>query len=309
MRSLPATQEEGTVDAIQTIKRDHREVERLFVAFERAHGRGDLRGSQRAVRDLVRELSVHAVIEEQLLYPALRRAGVEEGVLDALEEHHAAKLTLKELDALPPQSERYAAKVRVLEHAVREHVAEEERELLPALERELDPRELRELGDSLRKARRAAPTRPHPLAPDTPPGVYVAGALAAVWDRSRDAARGAMEMARIIAGRGAERSVRATRDVAKRARREGEETLRGARERGEQAVEHAVERGWEAVEDVADRGRWAMDRVEERSATAARTVRRRATNGVRAVQGAPVRAKSSRRRSGTRRRAAKSAKR
>ena len=51
------------MDAIQTIKRDHREVERLFVAFERAHERGDLRDAQRTVRQLVRELSVHAVID------------------------------------------------------------------------------------------------------------------------------------------------------------------------------------------------------------------------------------------------------
>ena len=288
--------EEAHVDAIQLIEKDHRDVERLFAAFERAHEQGNEGEQQRVVRQLVRALSVHAIIEEELVYPALREGGLVDGVLDALEEHHALKLTLRELDALTPANERFAAKVRVAEKLVREHVAEEERQLLPRLARELDAGARRELGESLRKAKIAAPTRPHPFAPDEPPTNYVAGAFAALFDRSRDALRAGADMLRAVAGRGAERGAQGVRETASRVRREGEGALRQARDRGREAARDAAERGWDAVEEARDRGRWALDRVEHRSAAAARTVRRRAAEATGATRSRKRRTGAGRRR-------------
>src|SRR6266496_867372 len=169
------------LDAIQLIKRDHAAVERLFKQFERAEKREDEAGQGRVVRELVKELSIHASIEELLLYPALRRAEqrAEDDVLEALEEHHLVKLTLDELEDMSPDDERYCAKMNVLIEAVRHHVEEEEGELLPKLKRALDANQLRELGDLLATAKRASPTRPHPSAPDTPPGNLLTGAHAA----------------------------------------------------------------------------------------------------------------------------------
>jgi hemerythrin-like domain-containing protein len=179
------------VDAIQLVKKDHRAVEKLFKDFERAEKAERQADMKRAVRGIVRELSVHAVIEEALLYPALRSAApdLEDDVLEGLEEHHLVKVTLLELDKMSPKQERYAAKVTVLIENVRHHVKEEEAELLPALRKALAPAELRELGERMAKAKKAAPTRPHPAAPDTPPGNLVAGAVASAYDRTRDAVR------------------------------------------------------------------------------------------------------------------------
>ena len=163
-------------------------MEGLFRRLERA-GDGAIRTKTALARELVRALSVHAAIEEELLYPALREAGVEADVLEALEEHHAVKLMLSELDAIGPRAPRFDAKVAVLAENVRRHVAEEEQTLLPRLQRALDVRQRAELGASLEAARVASPTRPHPTAPDEPPGIFVAGAAAAIYDRARDAAR------------------------------------------------------------------------------------------------------------------------
>jgi hemerythrin superfamily protein len=287
------------MDAIQLIKRDHREVERLFSAFERAHRDGDRAEQRRLVHEIVRALSVHAAIEEQYLYPALRSAGVGDAVLEALEEHHAVKLTLREVERRGPGADRFAAKVRVLAEHVREHVEEEETELLPRLERALDAGELRELADALAAARVAAPTRPHPYAPDTPPGVFVAGGAAALVDRARDALWGVVDALRSLASRGAERSARAGRSAAERARREGEEALREARDRGEAVFRDVRGRGEEAVREVAslsreafegarEQGRRAADRIERQGASAARTVRGRAKATARAAGGAKV---------------------
>lgn len=197
------------MDAIQLLKRDHRAVEQLFKQFERAGKAGKTADMKRVVQKAVKELSIHAAIEEQIVYPALRHAeeALEDEVLEALEEHHLVKLTLLELDGMSPEDERYRAKMTVLIESVRHHVEEEEEELLPRLRKAFAPRDLTELGSLLEQAKKAAPTRPHPGAPDTPPGNLLAGALSALLDRGRDAWREAADRGRKEA-RGRVRQVR-----------------------------------------------------------------------------------------------------
>jgi hemerythrin-like domain-containing protein len=250
------------VDAIQLIQKDHREVEELFRRFERAE-RDDDREAQGAIaREFVRALSVHAALEEQYVYPVIRRSE-DAGILDALEEHHAAKVLLREIDALAPASERFASKVHVLAANVRQHVEEEERELLPILERTLDADRLRALGDTLERARASAPTRPHPAAPDTPPGVFVAGAAAAIYDRVRDALRGATALVRGLAGRGMAMGLDGMRGLGAR-----------AQERGRTAVERAAESGRRAMDETQERARRAGAELGERARATADVVGR-----------------------------------
>jgi hemerythrin-like domain-containing protein len=263
------------VDAIQLILSDHREVEKLFKELERAEHAGDEARQAEVVKSLVRELSVHAAVEEQFVYPALRERAGDGPVLDALEEHHAAKRTLDELDALPPRHPRIAPKVRLLAEGVRRHVQEEERALLPALERALDAGQRRELGETLARAKRVAPTRPHPASPDTPPANIVASAFAAVLDRSRDAARSGAEMLRTIVALGARSGFDGMRRLARRAR----ERLEGAAERGRAAAGEVRARGREAV----DEARAAVDRVQVRTGQAAREARRSGRAAARAA--------------------------
>jgi hemerythrin superfamily protein len=179
-----------STDAIALLKADHKTVETLFRKFEQA-GTNAKKLKRKLVDQIVRELAVHAVIEEQILYPALRTRGekFEDPVLEALEEHHVAKWLLKELESLPAEAERFNAKVKVLIENVRTHVAEEERGLFPKMRKAFTPAELREMAQALTVAKKAAPTRPHPRAPDTPPGNMVAGAVSAVLDMGKDAVR------------------------------------------------------------------------------------------------------------------------
>ncbi len=216
-----------STDAIAVLKKDHSEVERLFGRFERTRGAQERR---RLVERIVRELSIHAAVEEQLVYPRLRGRldGAEGEVLLALEEHHFAKVALAEIDALPEESDRLEPKVRVLAENVRRHVQEEERELLPALKRLLSAQELLELGDALLAAKRLAPTRPHPAAPDEPPGNVLTTPAAAVYDRGRDALTKGFE---IVVARG--------RGVVEQALRRGEHAARIARQRIGRGLEHA----------------------------------------------------------------------
>lgn len=179
------------MDAITLLKDDHKRVEKLFKRFEDAGPRAHVEKRQ-IVDRIIEELSVHAAIEEQLFYPVTRETveEVHDIALESLEEHHVVKILLAELQHLDPADERFDAKVTVLIENVRHHVDEEEDDYFPEVRAALGRNALNELGDAMEAARETAPTRPHPLAPDEGPGLYVAGAAAAVVDRTRDTVGG-----------------------------------------------------------------------------------------------------------------------
>jgi hemerythrin-like domain-containing protein len=178
------------MDAIAMLKADHAEVEKLFKRFEKLGPRAKKTKADIADK-VITALSQHAVIEEQLLYPTVRERLPDEDdlVLEALEEHHVAKWLLSELDDLTPDDERFDAKFTVLAESVRHHVKEEEGELFPKLRREFTKGELEELGQALAAAKEVAPTRPHPRAPDEPPGNLIATAAQAPFEVARKAVR------------------------------------------------------------------------------------------------------------------------
>jgi hemerythrin superfamily protein len=186
------------MDAIALLQRDHKEVEKLFKQFEKLTGRAQ-KSKQKIVQKVIRELAIHSAIEEMLFYPAVRTAALKatqrtlkeagDTILESLEEHHIVKWTLSELEKMKPEDERFDAKVEVLMESVRHHVEEEQEELFPKVRRLFDAKVLQELGERMEKAKKIAPTRPHPRAPDQPPGNMVAGTVSAVVDRAKDMVR------------------------------------------------------------------------------------------------------------------------
>jgi hemerythrin superfamily protein len=171
------------MDALTLLKADHEAVEAKFKKFETLGPRA-VKSKAAVVADVIEALSVHAAIEEQVLYPAVRdRLTDEEGqVLEALEEHHVVKWTLSELDGMNPDHERFDAKFTVLMESVRHHVKEEENELFPQVRQAFTRAELADLGDALIEAKQTAPTKPHPLSPDEPPMNVVAAAATNPFD-------------------------------------------------------------------------------------------------------------------------------
>src|SRR5438874_10323867 len=178
------------MDALALLKKDHQTVKSLFERFEKK--------PSKAIADrFVRELAIHAAVEEQLFYPAVRQAAeqeeleeADEKVLEALEEHHVAKWLLSEIEKLDEDDERFEAKCTVLFESVRHHIKEEEGPLFRFVRRLLPKQQREALAEAMKAAKKIAPTRPHPRAPDEPPGNVLAGAAAAVVDRSRDALKG-----------------------------------------------------------------------------------------------------------------------
>ena len=174
-------------DAIELLTTDHAEVEQMFRQVE---SMPESESRNQVVGDIVRELSVHAAIEEQILYPAMRKALPDGDTLvqEAIEEHQQVKETLSAIERAGSPSERDPLLVQLMGN-VRHHVDEEETELFPKLRASIGQEELRTMGAELAKAKKMAPTHPHPNAPNTPPGNVVAGAAAALIDKARDALR------------------------------------------------------------------------------------------------------------------------
>ena len=178
------------MDATELLTRDHREVEQLFAQYKE----GDDETRRSAAEDIIRELSIHAVIEEQVFYPTVRQEMPDtEGLVEhGIEEHQEVKEILASMDDSidKAHTKAFAQKVERLEKAVGEHVQDEEEELFPKVREAMTKKRLDEMGKAMAEAKKAAPTRPHPGAPSSPPGNLVAGSVAAVVDKVRDAASG-----------------------------------------------------------------------------------------------------------------------
>jgi hemerythrin superfamily protein len=180
------------MNAITLLKNDHKTVEDLFKRYEKLGPRA-LKTKKDVADRIVRELSIHAAIEEMVFYPAIREA-IEKGdteamILESLEEHHIVKWVLSEIDGMSPDHERFDAKVTVLMENVRHHVKEEEKDLFPQVNKIFGRDMLDELGDAMVRLKKTVPTHPHPRSPDEPPGNLIAGAGAALVDKALDAGR------------------------------------------------------------------------------------------------------------------------
>ncbi len=111
-------------DACQLLTTDHRTVEDLFDKYGNATG---LDRKQTLVGKITTELKIHAQIEEEIFYPALRGKIDEDLLNEAYVEHDGAKLLINELASAEPDEKFYDAKVKVLKEEIEHHVGEEEK--------------------------------------------------------------------------------------------------------------------------------------------------------------------------------------
>jgi len=132
------------MNAIEMLKKQHREVEKLFSKFE-ALGDSAVKSKQRVFNDIADALAMHAAIEEKHFYPAVKAKRTEDILLEALEEHLSLKRIIADLLKLEPSAETFDAKVKVLKEQVEHHVGEEEGDLFPKVTKILSASELSEL--------------------------------------------------------------------------------------------------------------------------------------------------------------------
>lgn len=126
-------------DATTILTADHKKVSKTFSQFEKI--KDDDGRKQALVKMVCDELKVHAQVEEELFYPALREVFAEEDLVDEAEvEHGSIKQLVSTLQSMNPDDELYDANVKVLSEYVKHHVKEEQDEIFPEARksRELD---------------------------------------------------------------------------------------------------------------------------------------------------------------------------
>jgi hypothetical protein len=171
-------------NVVDVIAEQHRELLKLCERLTDA-GAGDRR---RVAQVVIATLSRHLSGEQQYLYPAVRVAvpGGDELADRELAEDHELLVTLRRLDGARPGEPEFDAAAGDVTTAVRRHVEADAAELLPLLVRMAPIEDLIRVGNRLETAEEAAPTRPHPSTPSTPPWNKVVDPVVAVADKVRD---------------------------------------------------------------------------------------------------------------------------
>jgi hemerythrin superfamily protein len=137
-------------NAVALLMKDHKAVSTLFEQLE--HSKNDDHKKKMVFDKIDAALRVHATIEEEIFYPALKQArakNLKNEVGEGYEEHKQIKSLLEQLSSIAPTDETYDSKVKVLKEDVEHHVEEEETEMFPDARKHLGDERLEELGAEL----------------------------------------------------------------------------------------------------------------------------------------------------------------
>ncbi|MDP8936471.1 MAG: hemerythrin domain-containing protein [Actinomycetota bacterium] len=113
-------------DAITILQEDHRTVEQLFERFEQT-------GDYGVAMQVCEELTIHAAVEEELVYGLYRAKVDSSGADHARQEHQQAKDIIVRIEAMGPEGEGLADAMQELKTTVEHHVQEEESGMFPKL--------------------------------------------------------------------------------------------------------------------------------------------------------------------------------
>jgi hemerythrin-like domain-containing protein len=119
-------------------------VKALFKQFEALASKDDADEEKAAlVARICDEITIHAQVEEEIFYPAVREAIDDDDLMDEADvEHASAKALIAELEAGSPGDDHFNAKVKVLSEYINHHVKEEEGEMFPKARKAVDTAEL-----------------------------------------------------------------------------------------------------------------------------------------------------------------------
>jgi hemerythrin-like domain-containing protein len=175
-----------TEDVIDLLTTDHHEVLDLI---ERIKASDDVDERRDTADVVISELVRHSVAEEMFVYPAMRQhlPDGDEAVEHDTREHKELEVTMKRLEGVDAATPEFDELIAELETVLRDHVSDEETEQFPQLRAAIPHDELVRLAELVALAKRTAPTRPHPLAPNDALFHAVVGPGVGLVDRLRDA--------------------------------------------------------------------------------------------------------------------------
>jgi len=172
-------------DVVDILTTDHHEVLDLLQQIKittDAEERRDL--ADTVITELVR----HSVAEEMYVYPAMKKhlPDGDEAVDHDVEEHKELEQKMKKLESVDAQNPEFTQRLTQLETILRDHVSDEENDQFPQLRAQVPREELIEIGGKVQNAKKLAPTRPHPMAPNNEVFHKLVGPGVGLVDRLRD---------------------------------------------------------------------------------------------------------------------------
>lgn len=176
---------EDAVRISDRIKHDHRQIEQ---AYNKIMTNTDPDTRERWQNQFVWELARHSIAEEIVVYPAFEmhlNDGMEMAEKDRT-EHQSIKEKLYEFQKMSPSSDSFIPALQSIWESLSQHIKEEERDDLPALEGVLDEEASRQLSTAFSRTKHFVPTHSHPSAPDKPPYETAAGMLSTPIDKLKD---------------------------------------------------------------------------------------------------------------------------
>ena len=174
----------GNTDVVDILTADHHEVLALVGQIPAA----DPEQRRDMADTVIAELMRHSVAEEMYVYPAMRDKlpDGESKVAHDIEEHQQLEQTMKQLEGVDAADPQFTELLANLETVLSDHITDEEAEHFPQLRAALPAADLVELAGKVETAKKLAPTRPHPAAPNSELFHKVAGPGVGMVDRLRD---------------------------------------------------------------------------------------------------------------------------
>jgi hemerythrin-like domain-containing protein len=125
-------------EVLDMLREDHKKAKKAFTEFERLDkdDEEDAERCNQIIEQTCKELEVHATLEEEVFYPAVREAIREPDLVDEAEvEHMTAKMLIGQLQEGQLDEEKQTATFTVLGEYIKHHIREEENEMFEMLER------------------------------------------------------------------------------------------------------------------------------------------------------------------------------
>lgn len=142
-------------NAVTMLEEDHGRMRRLLGELTNSTDRATTRRAE-LIRELEQEIKTHAQLEEEIFYPAFKRAAPKndkELFYEATEEHHVVDMVLPALKAANPKSPEFDAKAKVLKDLIEHHAEEEETQMFVKARRLFGAQKLNELGNLMQMRR------------------------------------------------------------------------------------------------------------------------------------------------------------
>ena len=142
------------MDPFELLEDDHKKVKKLLGELDDSTEKA-VKTRQELFARIKQEMLVHEALEEEILYPTLKEHDkTKEVSLEGYEEHHVVNEIMAELEEVPVDDDRWAAKFAVMKENVEHHIEEEEDEMFVKARQVLDKAQISELGDKMERRKK-----------------------------------------------------------------------------------------------------------------------------------------------------------